>query len=113
MGRPSQKAFEDMIKSGKLLNNSVTLQDSRNAIQIYGVDLGVLKGKTTKKKTDHVSFDIIEKPKPMNITLSIDVMNFTGLTFLTTVSRNIRFITATLLVDQKKEDYIRYDSTSH
>jgi hypothetical protein len=49
----------------------------------------------------------------MNITLSIDVMNFTGLTFLTTVSRNIRFITATLLVDQKKEDYIRYDSTSH
>jgi len=59
MGRPSQKAFEDMIKSGKLLNNSVTLQDSRNAIQIYGVDLGVLKGKTTKKKTDHVSFDII------------------------------------------------------
>jgi hypothetical protein len=97
MGRPSQKAFEDMIRSGKLLNNSITVQDSRNAIQIYGVDLG------TKNKTSHVSFDIVERPKPINIILSIDVMYLTGLTFLTTVSRNIHFITATLLVDWKKK----------
>jgi len=103
MGRPSQKTFEKMITSGKLLNNSVTVQDSRNAIKIYGTDLGVLKGKTTRKKTEHVSFEISEKPKPVNIILSIDVMYFTGLTFLTTVSQNIRFITATLLVDQKKK----------
>jgi hypothetical protein len=33
MGRPSQKTFEKMITSGKLLNNSVTVQDSRNAIK--------------------------------------------------------------------------------
>jgi hypothetical protein len=95
MGRPSQNAFGDKIRSGKLLNNSITVQDSRNSIQIYGVDLGVLKGKTTKNKTGHISFDIMERPKPMNIILSIDVMYFTGLTFLTAVSRNIRFITAT------------------
>ncbi len=103
MGRPSQKTFEKMITSGKLLNNSVTVQDSRNAIKIYGTDLGVLKGKTTRKKTEHVSFEISEKPKPVNIILSIDVMYFTGLTFLTTASQNIRFITATLLVDRKKK----------
>jgi predicted lactoylglutathione lyase len=27
MGRPSQKVFEDMIKNGKLINNTVTVQD--------------------------------------------------------------------------------------
>jgi hypothetical protein len=45
----------------------------------------------------------VEEPKPINIILSIDLMYFTRLTFLTTVSRNIRFITATLLVDRKKK----------
>jgi hypothetical protein len=50
MGRPSQKAFKDMVRSGKLLNNSITVQDSRNAIQIYGVDLGVLKGRLQRIK---------------------------------------------------------------
>jgi hypothetical protein len=47
MGRPSQKVFEEMIKKGKLINNPVTVQDYRNAMKIYGEDLGVLKGKTT------------------------------------------------------------------
>ena len=39
-----------MVRSGKLLNNSITVQDSRNAIQIYGVDLGVLKGRLQRIK---------------------------------------------------------------
>jgi hypothetical protein len=42
-------------------------------------------------------------PEPKNIVLSVDLMHFTGLVFLTTVSRNIRFITATLLLDRKKK----------
>ena len=103
MGRPSQKVFEDMIKNGKLINNTVTVQNCRNAIQIYGVDLGVLKGNTTKTKPDHMSVVVFNKLKPKNIVLSIDVMFFTGLTFLTTVCRNNRFITATILSDRKKK----------
>jgi hypothetical protein len=46
VGRPSQRNFEDMIRRGKLVNNTVTIQYYRNALQIYGEDLGVLKGKT-------------------------------------------------------------------
>lgn len=45
LGRPSQKAFENIIKQGKLLNNSATIQDYKNALQIYGTDLGVLKAR--------------------------------------------------------------------
>ena len=45
-------------------------------------------------------FDV---PEPKNIVLSVDLMYFIGLIFLTTVCRNIRFITATLLIDRKKK----------
>ena len=45
LGRPSQKFFEDMIEKGKIVNNSVTVQDYQNALQMYGTHLGVLKGK--------------------------------------------------------------------
>jgi hypothetical protein len=51
--------------------------------------------------------EIEEKPKPQNIVLSIDIMYFTGIPFLVTVSRNIRFITATLLSDRKKSTIMK------
>jgi hypothetical protein len=47
--RPSNKAFKGMLKGGKLVNNSVAVQEYKNALRMYGVDLGVLKGKTTRK----------------------------------------------------------------
>jgi hypothetical protein len=102
VGRPLNKAFEEMLKGGKLVNNSVTVQDYKNALRMYGVDLGVLNWKTTQSKTEHVKIQFLEKPKPVNIILSVNLMSFTGFIFLTTVSRNIRFVTATLIQDRKK-----------
>jgi hypothetical protein len=72
-------------------------------LTIHGKDLGVLKGKTTRKKTENTPVQIFDKPQPKNITLSVDIMYFTGMTFLTTVSRNIRFLTATFLINRKKK----------
>ncbi len=102
VGRPSQKSFEEMLTSGKLINNTVTIQDYRNALEMFGTDLGALKGKTTRSKPEHVPITLLDKPQPKNIVLSVDIMFFTGLPFLVTVSRNIRFITAMLLIDRKK-----------
>jgi hypothetical protein len=102
VGRPSQKIFESLLTGGKLVNSTITVQDYRNALQMFGEDIGVLKGKTTRTKPEHVQVQVQEKPQPRNVILSIDVMFFTGLSFLITVSRNIRFITATLLQDRKK-----------
>jgi hypothetical protein len=103
LGRLSQKAFKYIIKRGKLINNQVTVQDFKNALQIYGVELGVLKGKTTRSKADPIKVQFFDVPEPKNIVLSVDLMYFTGLIFLTMVSRNIRFFTATLLIDRKKK----------
>ncbi len=77
------------MKNGKLLNNTVLVQDYHNALTMFSEDLGVLKGKTTRKKTEHVPVVMADKPEPKNIILSIDIMFFTGLSFLVTVSRNI------------------------
>jgi catechol-2,3-dioxygenase len=56
--RPSQKIFEEMIRRGKLFNANITTQDYRNALQMYGKDLGVKKarqqGKTRSYTNCHV-----------------------------------------------------------
>lgn len=73
-GRPSQKSFEDIIKKGNIINNSVTVPDYRSAVKIYGMDLGVLKGKRTRSKNKHVKVQFLETPKPRNIISSVDLM---------------------------------------
>jgi hypothetical protein len=104
VGRPSKKAFEDILRKGLLLNNPVTVQDYHNARTIYGEDLGTLKGKTVRSKTEHVKVDlnILPKVKQTAIVLSVDILYWFGLTFLVTVSRDIRFITAMVLGNRKK-----------
>jgi hypothetical protein len=105
MGRPSGQTFVRVIRQGLVLNNPVTIQDYRNALQIYGEDLGVLKGKTVRTKPEHVKIEIdsVTPCKQIGIILSADIMYFTGLAFLIMVSRSIGFITATLLADRKKQ----------
>jgi len=48
LGRPSEESFELMIKKGKIINNPVSVTDFRFAKNIYGKDLGVIKGKTVR-----------------------------------------------------------------
>jgi len=60
LGRPSHKVFEDIMKRGKLINNQVTVQDFKNAMQIYGIDLGVLKGKTTRSKANPIKVQFLK-----------------------------------------------------
>jgi hypothetical protein len=84
------------------VNANNTCQDYRNAMQIYGKDLGDIKGKTTHKKPYQMPIITFNKPSPKNSILSVDIMFFTGLTFLTTVSLNVTFVTATLLETKKK-----------
>ncbi len=83
-GRPGQKTFENMLKKGMLLNNPITVQDYNNALNIYGEDLGILKGKAVQKK-----LDAMPKVKQTNVVLAIDLLYFTGLSFLVTVCRDI------------------------
>jgi hypothetical protein len=98
MGRPSESSFEQMIKKGKILNNPVTVMDYRNAIKIYGKDLGAVKGKTVRQKPIPVKIELDEASKERyNIILLADLMHLMGMVFLVTVSRNYTFLTMTYL----------------
>jgi hypothetical protein len=72
-------------------------------LHIYGEDLGVLKGNPTRKNLENISVDTtITLLQKKHIVMSIDLMYFTGIPFLITVSQNILFLTATSLQDRKK-----------
>jgi hypothetical protein len=107
MGRPSREDFNRMINSGKILNNLITTDDYKRAEAIYGTNLGVLKGKTTKKKHEKVQIELSQAVYEMrNIILAVDIIQVTGLNFLVTVSRTIKFITVMYLVNRKKKTIV-------
>jgi hypothetical protein len=67
----------------------------------------VIKGKTVRTKPNPVMIDIYTAVKEKhNIILAVDIMQFTSLISLVTVSRNIKFITAMHLSDQKKKTIV-------
>jgi hypothetical protein len=103
LGRPSQDVFESIIRKGSIINNPVAITDYRNALNIYGKNLGSIKGKTTRTKPQHVQFESSSFPeRKKDIVLLVDIMHFTGINFLITVSRDIKFITAGVLSDRRK-----------
>jgi hypothetical protein len=58
---PSKKAFEDMKQRGWMVNISIMIQDYRNALMICGENPGSLKGKTSRKKMQHVKVETEDK----------------------------------------------------
>ena len=99
VGRPSTADLIGYIHDKLIKNCPVTTQDVRNAETIYGPDLGCLKGKTVRTKPPPIRVQHNEIPPSImdhykNVTLSVDIMKVTGIPFLMTISRDIKFGTA-------------------
>jgi hypothetical protein len=109
MGRPSKADSQKMLQKGKIRDNPVVMEDYNIAEKRYGKNLGIIKGKTVRSKPRSVTIDVqTAEHEKHNIVLAVDVMSFMRLSFLVTVSRNIRFITAGLLTDRKKKTWYRH-----
>jgi hypothetical protein len=109
LGTPSIQDFKAILRMNFISNNPVTIEDIKIAQQIFGMDIGLLKGKTTRKKPLPVINDYIKLPKKLfakqqNIVLCIDGINVNGLMFLTTISKNLYYRTA---------QYIKSKSIGH
>jgi hypothetical protein len=50
LGFPSEKEFIDLLDNNLLINCPITSEDAKQALIMYGNDLGHLKGATVKKQ---------------------------------------------------------------
>ena len=87
------------------------MEDIEIAQQIFGTDIGLLKGKTTRQKLLPVVNDYIKLPKKLftkqqNIVLCIDGIKVNGLIFLTTISKNLYYRTAQY-IESKSINYYK------
>jgi hypothetical protein len=103
IGNPTEQEYVGMVGEKLITNCPVTVQDVHNANQFFGPDLANLRGKTTRKKLEHVRVDYVKIPQDFikmhkYVTLVADVSFVNGLPLLVTSSRGISLITIELLL---------------
>jgi hypothetical protein len=106
IGRPSTKTFLSIVDGNLLPNCPVTRADILAAEQIFGPEVGSLKGKTVRKTPGSVTSDILAIPESImlryqKVTVSGDIMFVNKIPFFVTISRHIKFSTSEFLPNQK------------
>ena len=106
MGRPSTATFVEVLKNNGILNCPVTPADVEAAEQIFGPDIGSLKGKTTRRNPPIVDSPITSVPTTIleryrNVTLCVDIMYVNRVAMLVSISRNIKFGTIEAIPNKK------------
>ena len=116
LGRPSTADFIRYVASNEIPNCPITVQDIKNAEFIWGRELGCLKGKTVRTNSPQVRLENISIPVEImqqyrDVTLSVDIMKVTGIPFLMTISRHIKFGSAGKLDNMKNSHIIKHFKT--
>ena len=112
IGYPTITDFKATLQKNMLMNCPYTVEDIDNATNIFGPDIHVLKGKTTRKQPISVRMDYVAVPHKIktlhhNITLAIDIFFVNNLPFFITVSRHIKFGTVQYM-ERRNADAIKY-----
>jgi len=102
IGRPSPADYQRIVGNSELMNCPITTTDLSAAHDVFGPNLGSLKGKTVKKSSPGVECEMVSlAPDVMqrhkNVTLAIDIMFVNKLAFLVTTSHDIKFGTVEFL----------------
>ena len=112
IGRPSSKQFLEIINNNLLINCPVTCHDVLAAENIFGPDLGSLKGKTVRQTPESVMINDVKVQENIleryrHVTIAADIMYVNKIAFFVTISRNIRFVTSERLLNQKAETILK------
>jgi hypothetical protein len=114
IGRPAETEFQRILKQHLIMNCPVTPEDATRAQLIYGPDIAVIKGKTTRSAAAPRAATFVATPIPppilehhRNVTLCADFFFVQGLPFFHTISRGIGFRTAAPVLDRTKATILR------
>ena len=106
IGRPTTQAFIYFIENILLPNCPITHRDVLRAEQIFGLDIGSLKGKTVRQQPPRVEVTEVTLPPTIHqnyqkVTLGCDIMFVNKIPFLMSISRHLRFGTAQHIKNQQ------------
>ena len=112
---PSVRDLKKIIQFNLIKNNPCTLEDVRVAEHIWGPEIEphAAKGKGNRRKPIPQSQDIVSIPPEVkrvhrDTHLCVDVTWVNGLPFLTSISANIMFRTATFIGDRKASTLFKH-----
>ena len=110
---PSVPALKNLIRSRLMRNCSVTTEDVDIAERIFDVDVGTLKGKTTRKKSVPPVHALLTIPPELDcyqdIELCVDVTHFNEIPLLVTICKHLQRRTAKRIVNcgiTKHDDFL-------
>ena len=108
IGRPSTRTFMRIVDNNLLPNCPISRDDILAAEDIFGPDVGSLKGKTVRRASTPVNTSMVTVPASLveryrDITLSGDIMFINKIPFFVTYLRHIRFGTIEVLTDRKSK----------
>jgi hypothetical protein len=108
IGRPSTKEFTRIVKEGLLPHCPITAEDIAAAEDIFGTDVGTLKGKTTRQAPERARITRVPVPaeildKYRTVTLCGDIMFVNKIPFFVSISRNLKFGTAEMIANRQQK----------
>jgi hypothetical protein len=106
IGRPSARDYLHIVENNLLKDCPIVGTDVVAAEDIFGPNVGFLKGKTVRRGGTHVNPEYLQVPSPLmekyhQVTLCIDIMFVNKLPFLVTISRDIKFGTVKAIKSRK------------
>jgi hypothetical protein len=106
IGRPSIRTFLQIVDNNLMPNCPITRADIMAAEDIFGPNLGSLKGKTTRTtnnrvRAEHINIPITIMSRYKNVTIACDIMFVNRIPFFITISRHIKFGTVEMVKSQK------------
>jgi len=96
LARPALNDFVRIVREGRIMNCPITVADIRRWVDIFGIDIGTLKGRTTRDRAPIVNVEPIpvEASKELTpVVMAADIMYIEGVCFFVGISRKLDLIT--------------------